>query len=110
MFAVCVLLVKKHVGDFGIGGTISLFFKVSIASIIGGAIVVTLSTFAQQLMPSSGASVILFALLIIAVAGSVGLVVSFALCKLFKISEFEILSRIGRKVLGMFRRGSNTEG
>ena len=53
---------------------------------------------------------ILFALLIIAVAGSVGLVVSFALCKLFKISEFEILSRIGRKVLGVFRRGSSTEG
>lgn len=110
MFAVCVLLVKKHVGDFGISGTISLFFKVSIASIIGGVIVVTLSTFAQQLMPSSGASVILFALLIIAVAGSIGLVVSFALCKLFKISEYEILSRIGKKVLGMFRRGSNTEG
>lgn len=47
---------------------------------------------------------ILFALLIIAVAGSVGLVVSFALCKLFKISEFEMLSRIGRKVLGMFQK------
>ena len=104
MFGVCVLLVKKHVGSFGIKKTIVVFVKVAIASVIGGVLALTLSTLAQQLMPSSGASVIIYAFVIIAVAGSIGLVVSFALCKLFKVSEFEILAQIGRKLAGLVKR------
>ena len=104
MFGVCVLLVKKYVGDFGINKTIGVFVKVSIASIIGGALVGLLSALAQHIMPSAGASVILFALLVIAIAGSLGLVVSFALCKLFKVSEFKILAKLGNKLRGLLHR------
>ncbi len=106
MLGVCVLLVKKYVGNFGITETVSVFFKVSIASIIGGIVVSLLTALAQQFMPAIGIPVILYALLIITVAGSLGLVVSFALCKLFNVSEFEILSKIGNKIFGKLRKNN----
>ena len=45
------------------------------------------------------------AVAILAVSGIVGLVVSFGLCKVLRVEEFAVLSRIGSKFAGKLGRG-----
>ena len=45
------------------------------------------------------------AVLILAVSGIVGLVVSFGLCKVLRVEEFAVLTRIGNKFAGKLGRG-----
>lgn len=50
-------------------------------------------------------SAVVKAIAILAVSGIVGLVVSFGLCKVLRVEEFAVLSRIGSKFAGKLGRG-----
>ena len=50
-------------------------------------------------------SAVVKAVAILAVSGVVGLIVSFGLCKVLRVEEFAVLSRIGSKFAGKLGRG-----
>lgn len=106
MFAVCSLIVRGKVGSYGNRGLIGVVVRTTLASLVGagaawgictGLDVIGAFAWAASITP------VLEALLVLIVAGLAGLVVSFGLCRLLRVPEFDMLARIGSKVVGRIR-------
>lgn len=103
MFVVCTLIVRGKVGSYGNAGIVSLILKTTAASAIAAVAVFGLNALINAVIPF-GDNSILRGLTMVVVGGGLGLFVSFGLCKVFKIPEFAILSKIGSKLMGKLSR------
>ncbi|MEG0027067.1 MAG: murein biosynthesis integral membrane protein MurJ [Raoultibacter sp.] len=105
MMVATTIIVQKQIGSFGMSGILSLFIRVSIASTIGGAAAIAIGIgFDTVLAPIHFIPTIARGLLDIIVAGGVGLILAFLLCKVLRVPEFAILSSILRKIGGLIFR------
>ncbi|MEG0070879.1 MAG: murein biosynthesis integral membrane protein MurJ [Raoultibacter sp.] len=105
MMVATTIIVQKHIGGFGVPSILSLFIRVGIASTAGGAAAIALGAgFDIALAPLSFIPAMARGLLDIIVAGSLGLVVTFLLCKVFRVPEFAMLSTIFHKIGGLVFR------
>ncbi len=108
MFVVCSFIVSGKVGSYGNRGIAIMFIKTLIAALIGAVIAYVISTGLTNILSGLPIHAILEAIIVLAVSGIAGLVVSFGLCKVFHVEEFSQLSRIGNKVFGRFVKPKHT--
>jgi putative peptidoglycan lipid II flippase len=94
MFIACSFIVRSKVGSYGNGPIVSMFVKTTIASAIAGAIVFALSQFILGMFPLVGAAAVIEAVVVVVVCGVVGLIISFVLCKVFRVPEYRLLGSI----------------
>ncbi|MCL2655394.1 MAG: murein biosynthesis integral membrane protein MurJ [Coriobacteriia bacterium] len=109
LFSSLLFLMRRKVGAFDIKSFIVVFLKTMLASAVGGGA----AYFLQHLMAGSLGSGKVAAIIIIAGAGIVGLIISFALIWLLRVQELSVLSSIGRRFGGKFglgKRGSDGGG
>ncbi|MEG1512451.1 MAG: murein biosynthesis integral membrane protein MurJ [Raoultibacter sp.] len=110
MMIATVAIVQNKIGGFGVSGIISMFLRVAIASTLGVAAALACSfglsaAFESlNLLPAMARG-----LIVVIGAGSVGLSLSFALCKLFRVSEFALLANIFHKIGSMFSRNKSDQ-
>ena len=102
MFVICSLIVRSKVGSYGSCGIIGVFIKTAIGGLIGAVLANVIASGISGLLAGVALNAVLEAIIVLVVAGCVGLVVSFGLCKLFRVEEFSVLERIGRKLFGRF--------
>lgn len=109
MMVVCTLIVRSKVGSYGNRGIIVVFIKTAIAGAIGAVVAFALATGVNGLLGTLAINAVVEAVIVLAVSGCVGLVVAFGLCKLFRVQEFSVLERIGKKIFGRFmpKRGKH---
>lgn len=105
MMIATTAIVHRKIGSFGVGSILGLFVRVGIASTLGAAAALALSTGLGNALESLGMlSAMVRGLISVIAAGGVGLVLSFALCKLFRVAECALLASIFRKIRGLFSR------
>lgn len=104
MFLIRSTLLQKKIGKFGGKGIAEIFIKTLAASAVGAVVMIGITQGLSFVLPAEDGLVIASAIVKIALAGIVGLVVIFGICKLMKIPEFSVLSRIGNRLLGLIKR------
>ena len=104
MFVVCSFIVRGKVGAYGNRGIVVLVLKVAVAGVIGAAVAGVLASGMGVLLETVAISAVVKAVAILAVSGFVGLVVSFGLCKVLRVEEFSVITRIGNRLAGRLRR------
>ena len=102
MMVVCTLIVRGKVGSYGNRGIIVVFAKTALAGLIGAVLAYGIATGLTTILSHVALNAVLEAIIVLIIAGCVGLVVAFGLCKLFRVEEFAVLERIGRKLFGRF--------
>ena len=102
MMVICSLIVRSKVGSYGNRGIVEVFIKSALAGLIGAVLAGILANGLSLLLANIAINAVLEAVVILAISGCVGLVVSFGLCRLFRVEEFSVLERIGRKLFGRF--------
>lgn len=102
MMVICSLIVRSKVGSYGNRGIVAVFIKSALAGLIGAVLAGILANGLSLLLANIAINAVLEAVVILAISGCVGLVVSFGLCRLFRVEEFSVLERIGRKLFGRF--------
>ena len=102
MMVICSLIVRSKVGSYGNRGIVAVFVKSALAGLIGAILAGILANGLSLLLANIAINAVLEAVVILAISGCVGLVVSFGLCRLFRVEEFSVLERIGRKLFGRF--------
>lgn len=102
MLVVCSLIVRSKVGSYGNRSIVFLFIKTVIAGLIGAVIAGLLANALSFVLTGVSLNAVVEAVLILAVSGCIGLVVSFGLCKIMRIEEFSVLERMIGKVFGRF--------
>lgn len=109
MFVVCSFIIRGKVGSYGNRGIIGMFIKTTIAGAIGSIAAGAVALGITNAFDAFALNAILEAIIVLAIAGIIGLAVSFGLCKLLRVKEFELLARIGRKIFGRFlpKRGKH---
>ena len=105
MFVVCSFIVRGKVGGYGNRGIVVMGVKTVVASVVGAVAAGVLANGMGVLLAGAAISAVVKAVAILAVSGIVGLVVSFGLCKVLRVEEFAVLSRIGSKFAGKLGRG-----
>ena len=105
MFVVCSFIVRGKVGGYGNRGIVVMVVKTVVASVVGAVAAGVLANGMGVLLAGVSISAVVKAVAILAVSGIVGLVVSFGLCKVLRVEEFAVLSRIGSKFAGKLGRG-----
>lgn len=105
MFVVCSFIVRGKVGGYGNRGIVVMVVKTVVASVVGAVAAGVLANGMGVLLAGVAISAVVKAVAILAVSGIVGLVVSFGLCKVLRVEEFAVLSRIGSKFAGKLGRG-----
>jgi putative peptidoglycan lipid II flippase len=98
MFMICSWLVRRKVGSFGFRKVAVLLVKGGIAAVIAGALVFGASWAIESFLVIPGLPTVIYALLVCLVCGIPGLVACFALCKLFRMEEFEAMDGILRSL------------
>ena len=95
-FFIMALILRRRVGGFGFLRTLGMCARAFVATLFGMALAEAILT-VVPLQPS-----IPVALLEIAVCGSLGLILTFAVCKLLRIPEMDfvtgLLTKVGRKL------------
>ncbi|MEF2560306.1 MAG: murein biosynthesis integral membrane protein MurJ [Eggerthellaceae bacterium] len=109
MFVVCSFIIRSKVGSYGNRGIVGMFVKTTIAGAAGAVIAGVVALGITNAFDTFALNAILEAIIVLVIAGVIGLVVSFGLCKLLRVKEFELLARIGRKIFGRFlpKRGKH---
>lgn len=109
MFVVCSFIIRGKVGSYGNRGIIGMFIKTTIAGAIGAIAAGAVALGITNAFDAFALNAILEAVIVLAITGIIGLGVSFGLCKLLRVKEFELLARIGRKIFGRFlpKRGKH---
>lgn len=102
MFVVCSLIVRGKVGSYGNRGIVAVFVKTALAGLIGALLVSVVATGLSLLFDAIQVNAIIEAIITIMIAGVLGLVVSFGLCRVLRVEEFSLLERIGGKLFGRF--------
>lgn len=102
MLVVCSLIVRSKVGSYGNRSIVFLFIKTVIAGLIGAVIAGLLANALSFVLTGVSLNAVVEAVLILAVSGCMGLVVSFGLCKIMRIEEFSVLERMIGKAFGRF--------
>ena len=105
MFVVCSFIVRGKVGSYGNRSIVVMVVKTVVASVVGAVAAGVLANGMGVLLAGVAISAVVKAVAILAVSGIVGLVVSFGLCKVLRVEEFAVLSRIGSKFAGKLGRG-----
>ena len=82
-----------------------MVLKTAVASVVGAVVAGVLARGMGALFAGIAFNAVVEAVLILAVSGIVGLVVSFGLCKVLRVEEFAVLTRIGNKFAGKLGRG-----
>jgi len=98
MFATMAIILRKRVGAFGFPSILLMCAKVTVATALAAVGILILFYF-MPYQPS-----ILDGLLRITLGGIVGIAIIFAVCKLLKVSEMEIVSGIIKKLFARFKR------
>lgn len=96
MFATMAVILHKRIGSYDMARIIALCVKVLAATLVGMAAVFGL----LQLIPLQPS--ILTGLAEIAVFGSIGLLITFALCKLFRVPEMDFVANMVSRLVGKF--------
>ena len=112
MFVICSLIVRGKVGSYGNYGIIGVFVKTAIGGLVGAVLANLIASGISGLLAGIALNAVFEAIIVLVVAGGVGLVVAFGLCKLFHVEEFSVLERIGRKLFGRFlpkKRGKHAQ-
>ena len=91
MFATMAVVLQRRIGSYGMIGMFTLGVKVLFATLVGLAVVFLI----YRQIPYDPS--ILNGLLLIALCGSLGLIVIFGICKLLRVPEMEL-------VMGLLRR------
>lgn len=102
MFVVCSLIVRGKVGSYGNRGIVAVFVKTALAGLIGALLVSVVATGLSLLFDAIQVNAIIEAIITLMIAGVLGLVVSFGLCRILRVEEFSLLERIGGKLFGRF--------
>ncbi len=102
MFVVCSLIVRGKVGSYGNRGIVAVFVKTALAGLIGALLVSVVATGLSLLFDAIQVNAIIEAIITLMIAGVLGLVVSFGLCRVLRVEEFSLLERIGGKLFGRF--------
>ena len=105
MFVVCSFIVRGKVGSYGNRSIVVMVVKTVVASVVGAVAAGLLANGMGVLLAGVAISAVVKAVAILAVSGVVGLVVSFGLCKVLRVEEFAVLSRIGSKFARKLGRG-----
>ena len=105
MFVVCSFIVRGKVGSYGNRSIVVMVLKTAVASVVGAVVAGVLARGMGALFAGIAFNAVVEAVLILAVSGIVGLVVSFGLCKVLRVEEFAVLTRIGNKFAGKLGRG-----
>ncbi|MCL1797395.1 MAG: murein biosynthesis integral membrane protein MurJ [Eggerthellaceae bacterium] len=92
MFATMSVILKKRIGSFEMGGIVAMSAKVIFATIVGSALVYGVLV-VVPFQPS-----IFIGLFEIIVCGSLGLGVIFALSKILRVEEMDIVTNIFEKI------------
>jgi len=104
MLATLILLLRRRIGGFDIRGTVSTFARMFAASVVAGLVAFGIAHALAPAVPAFGPAVIqVFA------GGTVGLLVAFALGKLFGVPEVSLAIDLARRgtsgAIGRIRRG-----
>lgn len=104
----CVIMLAvlfRRIGSFGMGSILWMSVRVLTATAIGVGVTLVVS----QLLPTGSGMAAGFVQLVI--CGSIGLVVVFGLCALFRVPEMHVVTDLLRKVFGRLRkkRAASTE-
>ena len=102
MIVICSLIVRSKVGSYGNRGIAVVFIKTAVAGLIGAVLASVLSNGLSWLLSGIAMNAVVEAVIILALSGCVGLIVSFGLCRVLRVEEFSVLERIGRKIFGRF--------
>ena len=105
MFVVCSFIVRGKVGGYGNRGIVVMVLKTAVGGVIGAVVAGLLARGMSLLFAGIALNAVVEAVIVLAVSGIVGLVVSFGLCKVLRVEEFAVLSRIGNKFAGRFVHG-----
>jgi putative peptidoglycan lipid II flippase len=95
--AICIISViasLKHIGSVPLGKILWLALRTVVAGAIGAVVAIAV----QSVLPSLGGGIV-SGLVQLATCGIIGLVVSFALCVLFRIPEANLVTRIVKRFL-----------
>jgi len=79
-----------------------VFIKTAVAGLIGAVLASVLANGLSWLLSGIAMNAVVEAVIILALSGCVGLIVSFGLCRVLRVEEFSVLERIGRKIFGRF--------
>ena len=102
MMVVCSLIVRSKVGSYGNRGIAVVFAKTAIAGLIGAVVAAALANGLSLALSNIALNAVVEAVIILAISGCIGLVVSFGLCRVLRVEEFSVLARIGNKLFGRF--------
>lgn len=102
MMVICSLIVHSKVGRYGNRGIVAVFIKTAIAGLVGAVLAGVIAAGLSSLLAGIAINAVVEAVIILAISGCVGLVVSFGLCRVLRVEEFSVLERIGRKLFGRF--------
>ena len=102
MMVVCSLIVRSKVGSYGNRGIAVVFVKTAIAGLIGAVVAAALANGLSLALSNITLNAVVEAVIILAISGCIGLVVSFGLCHVLRVEEFSVLARIGNKLFGRF--------
>ena len=102
MMVVCSLIVRSKVGSYGNRGIAVVFVKTAIAGLIGAVVAAALANGLSLALSNITLNAVVEAVIILAISGCIGLVVSCGLCRVLGVEEFSVLARIGNKLFGLF--------
>lgn len=105
MFVVCSLIVRGKVGSYGSRNIAGMFVKVSLASLVASVCAFAVILGLSFALEGVAIGAIFEAIILIAAGGIVGLVVAFGLCKLLRVPEFNLLTRIASRFTRLLKRG-----
>lgn len=100
MLVTLALLLRKRLGGYDVRGIVATFVRMMVASAAGGLVAYGIATLLAPTEPTFGAAV-----LQVAIGGSVGLLIAFALGRVLRVPELTVATEVlTRAVRGIRRR------